>query len=78
MALIALKLAQAKLLSQSCIYLFDDLASELDNNHLEKILNFLETCEGQFILTTHPDSLIDTFIKDKMIYKLPAPPSSRV
>ena len=49
--LIALKLAQAQLLPKSCIYLFDDIAAELDAMHLQRFMNCLTQIEGQFFLT---------------------------
>jgi DNA replication and repair protein RecF len=50
--LIALKLAQSQLLDKSCVYLFDDLPAELDDNHLERLINYFGTCSGQFIITS--------------------------
>ncbi|WP_133130130.1 DNA replication/repair protein RecF [Legionella yabuuchiae] len=49
--LIALKLAQAKLLPKKCVYLFDDLAAELDKEHLHRVFQHLTTITGQFIIT---------------------------
>jgi DNA replication and repair protein RecF len=49
--LIALKLAQAQLLSKPCLYLFDDIAAELDTLHLQRFLKCLEQMDGQFFLT---------------------------
>ncbi len=50
--LIALKLAQAQLLEKPCVYLFDDIAAELDTEHLQRFLQCLEQIPGQFFLTT--------------------------
>ena len=50
--LIALKLAQASLLKGNCLYLFDDLAAELDERHQIRVLECLEHIEGQMILTS--------------------------
>lgn len=49
--LIALKLAQASLLSKPCIYLFDDISAELDANHLKRFIDCLNQIQGQFFLT---------------------------
>lgn len=49
--LIALKLAQGNLLSTDCLYLFDDLAAELDDTHQRKLLNFLIHRRGQYVIT---------------------------
>ncbi|KTD07722.1 DNA replication/repair protein RecF [Legionella jamestowniensis] len=50
--LFALKLAQANLTPKSCIYLCDDLASELDKGHVERLLHFFLTVNGQFFITS--------------------------
>jgi len=53
--LIALKLAQAQLLSVPCVYLMDDITIELDASHIERLFTCLEQLPGQFFLTTvHP------------------------
>lgn len=49
--LIALKLAQAQLLSKPCLYLFDDLAAELDSQHQHNIISYLKDIDGQYIIT---------------------------
>ena len=49
--LLALKLAQGKLLDNNCLYLFDDLASELDEKHLCNLFNYLQRNPGQFVIT---------------------------
>lgn len=49
--LIALRLAQAQMLPKSCVYLFDDIAAELDAHHLERFFNCLNQVKGQFFLT---------------------------
>lgn len=50
--LIALKLAQGELLDHQCLYLFDDLVSELDDTHQKKLLNYLASQQGQYVITT--------------------------
>jgi len=49
--LIALKLAQASLVRKECIYLFDDIASELDSEHLARIIELLPSINGQKFVT---------------------------
>lgn len=49
--LIALKLAQAELLERECLFLFDDFAAELDQQHQQNLLNYLSSSKGQFVLT---------------------------
>lgn len=49
--LIALKLAQAQLLSKNCLYLFDDLSSELDMQHQRNLFSYFEKIKGQFVIT---------------------------
>lgn len=54
--LIALKLAQAQLLQTSCVYLFDDITSELDRFHVERFFQLLTQINGQFLFTAiEPD-----------------------
>ncbi|MCL9683123.1 DNA replication/repair protein RecF [Legionella maioricensis] len=50
--LIALKLAQGELLNQQCLYLFDDLVSELDDDHQHKLLDYLASQPGQYVITS--------------------------
>lgn len=50
--LFALKLAQADLLNSDCLYLIDDLASELDKSHQEKLLRYLASRTGQYVITS--------------------------
>lgn len=53
MLLIALKLAQARLLNQRCLYLLDDITAELDAEHSTRVLNCIDQLPGQFFLTLH-------------------------
>ena len=50
--LMALKLAQSQLISKPCVYLFDDIAAELDAMHFERFVEALQGVKGQFFLTT--------------------------
>jgi DNA replication and repair protein RecF len=50
--LIALKLAQAKLLPGVCTYLFDDITTELDAAHTARFFEALGDIEGQFFFTS--------------------------
>lgn len=50
--LIALKLAQASLLSTDCIYLLDDISAELDTEHFTSLLNYLCSVKGQLFITS--------------------------
>ena len=52
MILIALKLSQAALLEKQCVYLFDDLASELDTEHLNRLLYYFDKTDSQIIITS--------------------------
>ncbi len=49
--LIALKLAQAQLIPKPCVYLFDDIAAELDSQHMQRFIDCLSQIKGQFFLT---------------------------
>jgi DNA replication and repair protein RecF len=50
--LIALKLSQGLLLNNHCLYLFDDLAAELDELHQQKLFKYLIDHEGQYVITS--------------------------
>jgi DNA replication and repair protein RecF len=54
--LIALKLAQGHLLNRDCLYLLDDVTSELDVTHVERLLICLQQMSGQKIITTLDNS----------------------
>ena len=60
--LIALKLAQAQLLAKPCVYLFDDMAAELDSNHLKRFVDCLSQIKGQFFLTAIDPSYLHDFL----------------
>lgn len=49
--LFALKFAQAKLLNKSCVFLIDDLSSELDEGHISRIIQYCASIDGQFFIT---------------------------
>ena len=55
--LIALKLAQASLLTKECIYLLDDLAAELDSQHLSRLMSCLAAIKGQLFFTAMDERL---------------------
>lgn len=50
--LIALKLAQAQLITKPCIYLMDDITIELDQIHIQRLFTYLQQVPGQFFLTS--------------------------
>tara|TARA_Y100000588_G_C14257862_1_gene926330 strand:- start:51 stop:1109 length:1059 start_codon:yes stop_codon:yes gene_type:complete len=50
--LMALKLAQTKFLKKKCIYLFDDLCAELDDKHIGKVFDYLQSVDGQYFVTS--------------------------
>ena len=56
--LIALKLAQASLVSKDCIYLFDDIAAELDSLHLSRLMDCLSSIKGQQFYTAIHDGTL--------------------
>lgn len=60
--LIALRLAQANLLEKDCLYLFDDLIAELDEEHQKKIIKVLSERKGQYVITStcFPNQLISS------------------
>ena len=65
----ALKLAQGKLYSQSsqfgCVYLVDDLPSELDSDHRQRLCRMLEEMNSQvFITCVDQETLLDVWSKE--------------
>lgn len=61
--LFALKFAQSKLLFKSCHFLIDDLTSELDEGHVERILKYCSVINGQFFITARHN---DHFLLDSL------------
>jgi DNA replication and repair protein RecF len=57
--LFALKLAQAQLINKPCIFLIDDLPSELDKNHIKNLLSYFFKTEGQFFITAQDISVFN-------------------
>ncbi len=56
--LIALKLAQASLVEKECVFLFDDIAAELDSQHLTRLIKYLHNLKGQVFITTMDDAAL--------------------
>lgn len=57
--LLALKLAQARILPSPCMYLFDDMTLELDPSHVKRWIECLKTIPGQFFFTAiDPQALL--------------------
>jgi len=58
----AIKLAQGMLFKQqtgkSCVYLLDDIASELDHNHLKQIMQQLQQLGSQVFMTSIQESAL--------------------
>ena len=55
MILFALKVAQATLINKPCLFLIDDFAAELDYEHQEKLLAYINTHAHQTVITM-PDA----------------------
>ncbi len=51
-ALFAIKLAQIKLLNKHCILLIDDLTSELDKKHIDRLIDYLGQQDVQIFVTS--------------------------
>lgn len=62
--LFALKLAQAQLIDQACLFLIDDLAAELDKVHQHRLLNYLAKSKGQYVITNNYN--YKEFLSDKL------------
>ena len=68
--LIAMKLAQAKLLEKACIYLFDDITSELDGPHIQRLLTVLDDIPGQHFFTSTDPSLFSHYLNNASFFSL--------
>lgn len=51
MVLLALKLAQAEILDKPCLYIWDDICSEIDSTHLNRLSSMIQQLSGQFFIT---------------------------
>jgi recombinational DNA repair ATPase RecF len=47
-----MKLAQAEFLPTRATYLFDDVTTELDGEHVQRLFDVIDTIEGQFFFTS--------------------------
>lgn len=70
MVLFALKFAQAKLLTKPCIYLIDDLTSELDSCHIKRLTEFIKTIDGQFFITLRENDLSEVVFPEQYHFSL--------
>lgn len=61
--LFSLKIAQAKILNQPCIFLIDDIYAELDDEHLQRVLEVLKKLPGQFFITCHDAEKLIRYLK---------------
>ncbi len=61
--LIALKLAQADLVKKERIYLLDDMAAELDAEHLHRLIKRLAVVDGQLFVTAMDEKIVQAFDK---------------
>lgn len=61
--LFALKIAQSRLISRSCVFLCDDISSELDHCNLQKLIELISNTPGQFFITGLDASLISQYIE---------------
>ena len=55
--LIALRIAQAELLNKDCIFIWDDVFSELDVQRMERLWEVISSSSGQYFLTSHQEDL---------------------
>ncbi|KTC91493.1 DNA replication/repair protein RecF [Fluoribacter dumoffii] len=71
--LIALRLAQARLLANDCLFLIDDLPAELDEAHQLKLMTYLAQTKGQYVITStvYPSSLVaNVSHQDHLLFNL--------
>lgn len=63
--LFALKLAQAKFTAKPCVFLCDDISSELDQSHLDRLLGVIRKTKGQFFITAINQSIVPSNSEDE-------------
>lgn len=69
MILIAMKLAQAEFLPIRATYLFDDVTTELDSEHVQRLFDAIEHIDGQFFFTSiSPDIFKAALSSDQSIF----------
>ena len=56
--LFALKFAQARLVYKSCLFLIDDLTSELDEVYVASLIEYIKNINGQVFITVRPNDRI--------------------
>jgi len=67
--LIAMKLAQAELLPDACTYLFDDVTTELDAQHVQRFFDLIDAVVGQFFFTSiEADVFRDKLASDQRVF----------
>lgn len=68
--LYCLKIAQSLILKNKCLFLFDDITSELDENNCAKILNMVNNLNSQVFITAIAKSSIfpEIFAKREIIF----------
>ena len=59
--LFALKIAQAQLVCQDCLFLMDDLFAEFDAQHQTRLMQCILKTKGQFFLTSHKNEVLTQF-----------------
>lgn len=62
--LLALKLAQAKLMHQSCVFLIDDVTAELDTAHITRLMHYLNSLNGQIFMSVQEQVLLSKHFKE--------------
>lgn len=67
---ITLKLAQTLLLATPCIFLCDDIASELDQAHLISLFNLINAFSGQFFLTATDRQILPLDINSELLSQI--------
>jgi DNA replication and repair protein RecF len=64
--LIAMKLAQAEFLPLCATYLFDDVTTELDSEHVQRLFDVIHQIEGQFFFTSIVPDVFEQFFPSEM------------
>ena len=67
--LIAMKLAQAEFLPGVCTYLFDDVTTELDSEHVQRFFDVINNINGQFFFTSiTPDAFQEKLPSEQSVF----------
>lgn len=71
----ALKIAQTRHLQKTCLFLMDDIITELDDEHIQRLMQFIQKSPGQFFITLHDERNITRYLESSSWQTIALPPS---